>query len=230
MAGAATGRNLPAGALALAVLARTGASTRRVVPFDWTGQICAVLALAALTYGVIEGGEQGYGSTPILAAFAVAVAASAAFLATQAQGRHPMVPLELFRSRAVAILLAAVFIGMVGFYGTVFLQSLYFQQLRGEVTVGHRSALPAHDRPGRGAEPGRGPRRHALRPPGANRRRPAGHGHGPSRIVPGPSPRTLLIADLMIPVGVGGSFTVPPITALLLTASPPTGLAPPAGS
>ena len=37
-----------------------------------------------------------------------------------------MVPLELFRSRVVAILLAAGFIGMVGFYGTVFLQSLYF--------------------------------------------------------------------------------------------------------
>jgi MFS transporter, DHA2 family, methylenomycin A resistance protein len=86
-----------------------------VVPFDWTGRVCAVLALAALTYGVIEGGRQGYGSTPILAAFAVAVAASAAFLAAQGRGRRPLVPLELFRSRAVAILLAAGFIGMVGY-------------------------------------------------------------------------------------------------------------------
>ncbi len=87
--------NLPAGALALTVLTRVGTSARRVVPFDWTGQVCAVLALAALTYGVIEGGRQGYGSTPILTAFAVAIAAATVFLAAQARGRHPMVPLEL---------------------------------------------------------------------------------------------------------------------------------------
>ena len=99
--------NLPAGALALVVLTRVGASPRQAVPFDWTGQICAVLALAALTYAVIEGGKQGYGSAPILAAFMAAIAASAAFLAAQALGRHPIVPLEMFRSRTAAILLAA---------------------------------------------------------------------------------------------------------------------------
>ena len=42
-----------------------------------------------------------------------------------------MVPLALFRSRPVAITLAVAFITMAGFYGMVFLQSLYFQQQRG---------------------------------------------------------------------------------------------------
>jgi len=99
--------NLPTVALALTVLTRADASARRAVPLDWTGQTCAVLAVAALTYAVIEGGKQGYGSAPILAAFMAAIAASAAFLAAQALGRHPIVPLEMFRSRTAAILLAA---------------------------------------------------------------------------------------------------------------------------
>ncbi|HXS25281.1 MAG TPA: hypothetical protein VN719_13675 [Gemmatimonadales bacterium] len=41
-----------------------------------------------------------------------------------------MIPLDLFRSRQVVIALGAAFLGMVGFYGVVFVQSLYFQQLR----------------------------------------------------------------------------------------------------
>ena len=90
--------NLPTAALALTLLTRADASARRAVPLDWTGQTCAVLAVAALTYAVIEGGKQGYGSAPIRVAFVVAIAASAAFLAAQALGRHPMVPLEMFRS------------------------------------------------------------------------------------------------------------------------------------
>jgi DHA2 family methylenomycin A resistance protein-like MFS transporter len=42
-----------------------------------------------------------------------------------------MVPLGLFRSRPVAIPVAGGFAFTVGFYGLVFLLSLYFQQVRG---------------------------------------------------------------------------------------------------
>ena len=42
-----------------------------------------------------------------------------------------MIPLSLFCSRPIAVTLAVAFITMAGFYGTVFLQSLYFQQQRG---------------------------------------------------------------------------------------------------
>jgi MFS family permease len=59
------------------------------------------------------------------------VAAFAAFLAVQARSSHAMAPLALFRSRAVVVTLAVAFITMAGFYGMVFLQSLYFQQQRG---------------------------------------------------------------------------------------------------
>jgi DHA2 family methylenomycin A resistance protein-like MFS transporter len=72
--------NLPVGAVAFVVLARVQRSARRVVPFDWTGQIAAVLALAALTFAVIEGAGYGYDSPVIVAAVAAAVVAGILFL------------------------------------------------------------------------------------------------------------------------------------------------------
>jgi MFS transporter, DHA2 family, methylenomycin A resistance protein len=42
-----------------------------------------------------------------------------------------MVPLPLFQSRRIAVSLSIAGITMLGFYGTVFLQSLYFQEQRG---------------------------------------------------------------------------------------------------
>jgi DHA2 family methylenomycin A resistance protein-like MFS transporter len=70
--------NLPVGAGAFAVLARVQRSQRRVVPFDRAGQVSAIVALAAVTFAVIEGAGYGYGSPVILAAGAVV--AQAGFL------------------------------------------------------------------------------------------------------------------------------------------------------
>jgi MFS transporter, DHA2 family, methylenomycin A resistance protein len=43
--------NVPAGAVALVLLATTARSPHRPVPFDWIGQVTAVLAMGGLTYG-----------------------------------------------------------------------------------------------------------------------------------------------------------------------------------
>ena len=51
--------NVPAGAAALVLLARTAPSPRRPAPFDWAGQVTAVLAMGGLTYGAIEAGTAG---------------------------------------------------------------------------------------------------------------------------------------------------------------------------
>src|SRR5262249_52288605 len=123
--------NLPVGAVALYLLTRVSRSPRRPVPFDWIGQVTAVLGIAALTYGLIEGGAAGFGARRVLAALAVAVVTLAALLVDQARGTHPMVPLGLFRYRPVAVSVSVGFTFAVGFYGLVFLLSLYFQELRG---------------------------------------------------------------------------------------------------
>ncbi|GAA3807993.1 MFS transporter [Cellulomonas soli] len=213
--------NLPVGVVALLALSRVGDSPRRIVPFDTVGQVAAVVALAALTFAVIEGADLGYGSTPVLVAYALTVLAAMVFLRTQVRGAHPMVPLDLFRSRRVAVSLVAAFMGMVGFYGLVFVQGLYFQQARGldPLTTGllflPMTGLVALLNPLAA--------RVALR-------------FGP--VVPIVGGQLVLVAGLvglvlapattapwavavlMIPVGVGGSFTVPPLTTLLLDAVP----------
>jgi MFS transporter, DHA2 family, methylenomycin A resistance protein len=51
--------NVPAGLAALVLLARSPQSPGHSVPFDWAGQIAAVLAMGGLTYGAIETGAAG---------------------------------------------------------------------------------------------------------------------------------------------------------------------------
>jgi MFS transporter, DHA2 family, methylenomycin A resistance protein len=133
--------NVPGGLAALILLARTPLSPRRPAPFDWAGQVTAVLAMGGLTYGAIEAGAAGLIAPRVLAAFAVAVAALAVFLAVQVHGAHPMMPLELFRSRAVTIASTVGFGFIVGYYGLPFVMSLYLQQLRGLSALGAGAAF-----------------------------------------------------------------------------------------
>jgi MFS transporter, DHA2 family, methylenomycin A resistance protein len=123
--------NLPVGALGLLLLARAERSPRRPVPFDWAGQATAVLAMGGLTYGAIEAGAAGLAAPRVLLAFVVAAGSLAAFLVIQARGAHPMLPLDLFRSRTVSITVAVGFAFVVGYYGVPFVMSLYLQQVRG---------------------------------------------------------------------------------------------------
>ena len=209
--------NLPVGAAALMVLSRVAPSPRRPMPFDWLGQITAVLALATLTYGIIEGASIGYGSPEILTLFAVCTASAGAFVLAQARGRHPMVPLDLFRSRTVSTALAIALVTMAAFYGVVFLQSLYFQQQRGAtaletgllflpmtglVALLNPLAARLMARFGNVAMIAAGQLLMAL---GL-----AGLWLLPADATP------LLVALVMVPVGVGGSFTVPPIIPLVM--------------
>ena len=109
--------NVPVGAVALVLLAQTQRSPQRLVPFDGVGQITAVLAIGGLTYGAIEAGAAGIAAPRVVAAFVVAVVALAAFFGAQARGAHPMVPLDLFRSRTVTVAVVVGFAFVVGYSG-----------------------------------------------------------------------------------------------------------------
>jgi MFS transporter, DHA2 family, methylenomycin A resistance protein len=128
--------NLPAGVAALVLLGRTARSPHHGVPFDWAGQVAAVAGMGGLTYGAIETGAAWITAPQVLAAFAVAVVALGAFVVLQARGRHPMVPLDLFRSRTVSITVVVGFAFVAGYYGLPFVMSLYLQQWRGLSALG----------------------------------------------------------------------------------------------
>jgi DHA2 family methylenomycin A resistance protein-like MFS transporter len=108
-----------------------GINLRQPTPFDWAGQVLAVVALSALVYGLIHGGSAGFGEPSVVIPLAVAVVGIAAFLLVQARGRHPMMPLELFRSSGIRIALAVGFAFMAGMFGATFLISLFLQQQLG---------------------------------------------------------------------------------------------------
>ncbi|WP_328462653.1 MFS transporter [Streptomyces sp. NBC_00448] len=118
--------NLPVGLAALVLSARVARSPRRPAPLDLPGQTTAVVALAALTYAVIEGGRTG------AVAGAVAALALAGFLAIEARHPHPVVPLGLFRNGTAATSIATGAAVTFGFFGAVFVLSLFFQEVRGE--------------------------------------------------------------------------------------------------
>ncbi len=123
--------NLPVGSAILFFLARANPSSRREVPFDGWGQLTAVVAMGALTYGAIEMGSDGIGASSVLASFVIAFVALVAFVVLQQRGAHPMVPPSLFAPRNARIAMVVGFTFMVGYFGLPFVLSLYLQQQRG---------------------------------------------------------------------------------------------------
>ncbi|MGH3203254.1 MAG: MFS transporter [Streptosporangiaceae bacterium] len=127
--------NLPAGLVAVALLVRAPRSPLRAAPLDPAGQVTAVAALAALTFGVIDGGETGFGRPAVLGCLLLSAVAMTAFAVAETRAAHPMVPLGLFRSRAVSVCVAIGFAVNVAFYGVIFVLSLYFQRVLGQSAV-----------------------------------------------------------------------------------------------
>jgi MFS transporter, DHA2 family, methylenomycin A resistance protein len=213
--------NLPAGVIALLLLARTARSPHRAVPFDWPGQVAAVVAMGGLTYGAIEAGAAGFAAPRVLAAVAVAVIALICFLVVQARGAHPMVPLGLFRSRTVSVAVAVGFAFVVGYYGLPFLMSLFLQQVRGLTSLGTGLAFLPMMLIGLVLTPFSARLAERL---GARTLVTAGllgmtAGMLALAVVPAASP-VWLLAALMVPVGVAGPLVMPPVMALLLNAVP----------
>jgi DHA2 family methylenomycin A resistance protein-like MFS transporter len=123
--------NLPVCVLMLVLLRSVGRSPVTTSPFDWAGQVASIVGLTALVFGLIEGGAAGFTSPVVLASLVTAVAAIVLFLVIQARVSHPMMPLDLFRSRGMRISLGVGFAFMVSNFGTVFVLSLFLQQQLG---------------------------------------------------------------------------------------------------
>jgi EmrB/QacA subfamily drug resistance transporter len=126
--------NVPVGVITFAIAvfyvneSRAGSAARRL---DLPGLVTSALSLFALTYALIEGNVSGWTAPPILAAFAVAAVAAAAFLAIEARTAHPMVDLSMFRRREFSGGSATMMIWAFGILGIYFFTSLYLQQILG---------------------------------------------------------------------------------------------------
>jgi EmrB/QacA subfamily drug resistance transporter len=213
--------NVPAGALALALLARTKQSPQRAVPFDWTGQLTAVLAMGALTYGAITAGSDGLSASHVVVAFVVAVLSLFAFVVAQSRVSHPMVPLDLFRSRTFRIALGVGAAFMVGYFGLPFIFSLYLQSFHGLTSFQTGLAFLPMMLIGLALTPfsARIVERLGARLPITLGLLAMTAGLGVLALMPAETP-VWVLSGLMILVGLGGPLTMPPMTAVLLNHVP----------
>ena len=125
--------NVPIGILAFFVTqAVVGESTDTsgTVATDIPGTVLITGAIAAVTYGLIEAGERGWGNGLILGSFVLSAILLAAFIWVENRTEKPMVPLRFFRSRtftganidafAITFLMIGVF-----FFLTLYQQNIH---------------------------------------------------------------------------------------------------------
>ncbi|MFC7585827.1 MFS transporter [Nonomuraea antimicrobica] len=87
--------------------------------------------MGALTYGLIEGGSRGWTSPVVLGSFAAAVVIIAVFIAVEARGSTPMLPLRLFRQRLFTVSNAAMVVVGFALMGSTFFFSQFFVYVQG---------------------------------------------------------------------------------------------------
>lgn len=213
--------NLPVCAGMLAFLTVVATSPTRPAPFDWAGQVLAVIGLSTLVYGLIEGGHAGFGTLPVLAALTIALVALVGFVLVQARVRHPMMPLDLFQARGFRLALPVGFAFMVGNYGNVFVVSLFLQQAL-QLSPLHAglvflpSAFFAI-----AANLASGPitNRYGARFPVVAGLASMGIGLT-AMLVVAPLGSAVLIALCVIPIGAGGALAMPSVTGVVLEGVP----------
>lgn len=126
--------NVPLGAVlvvatAIALLPAAGAVGR--TRLDLPGALTITLGMGALTYALSQASSEGWGSASVISGLVAAAVLLAAFVAAEATGRRPLIPLDLFRLRIPQIG-NLVMLGMgVTMTGAFFFLSLYLQEAIG---------------------------------------------------------------------------------------------------
>jgi EmrB/QacA subfamily drug resistance transporter len=103
--------------------------------FDWTGALVGALAVGGLTFGPIYGQQRNWQHPLAFVALGGGAIAAAAFPWLMARTAHPLVPLELFRSRNFATTNLSTFV----VYGALYI-TLYYLILFLQGTLGYSAA------------------------------------------------------------------------------------------
>jgi len=125
--------NVPIGIAAIALtqlfVPESKAATAR--RFDPWGQLLIIVLLATLTYGVIQGPSDGWGSPLITGVFAVAAVTAVALVLVESRREQPLLDVRFFRSVPFsgASVIAVLAFGVLA--GFLFLNTLYLQEGRG---------------------------------------------------------------------------------------------------
>ncbi|MHB8681686.1 MAG: MFS transporter [Acidimicrobiales bacterium] len=121
--------------LATAVLPERAAARRETAPgalqLDWLGAVTIALCVGSFLLGLNRGPEWGWGSTGVLAAFAVSVVSGACFFAAERHAAEPVFPLRYLRRRNFVFPIAAQTFSNFAYIGAFFLAPLLLEEVFG---------------------------------------------------------------------------------------------------
>lgn len=125
--------NLPIGTAGLAAAAFLvpNSRAREARRLDWTGALLSVAAVASVLWAVIEGPDRGWTSPAVLLAFGTGALLLGTFMAWQRGSAAPMLPLRIFRHRALAVGDVLILTGAFALIGTLFVVVQYLQFVLG---------------------------------------------------------------------------------------------------
>jgi EmrB/QacA subfamily drug resistance transporter len=125
--------NVPIGIAAALLTARFVPESKalRARAFDPVGQALVLTGLATLTFAVIEGPHQGWGSGLILGLFVIAALALFAFVLYEPRRLDPLLDLRFFESVPFSCATVLALSAFSCFSGFLFLNALYLEQVRG---------------------------------------------------------------------------------------------------
>ncbi len=123
--------NVPVGALAITAsfLLIDESRDETHERLDIPGLASSGIGLFALTYGLIEANNYGWGSVRIVGAFVVAAVSLVVFLLLERHRRAPMLDLTLFRNRTYVGANLAMLLVALAMFGVFFFVSLYMQNV-----------------------------------------------------------------------------------------------------
>jgi EmrB/QacA subfamily drug resistance transporter len=125
--------NVPLGLFACLLTAVYVPESRAPHPrrIDPVGQLLVILGLASLTYAIIEGQSDGWGSVTIVGLFTLAVASFALLVPYELRRPEPLIDVRFFRSRPFSGAAVSAICAFGGYGAFLFLNTLYLQDARG---------------------------------------------------------------------------------------------------
>ncbi len=104
---------------------------QRPRPIDPIGQLLVTVALAALTYAIIDAPHAGWGSAQTIGLAALALASLAALVPYELRRPEPLIEPRFFRSPPFSGATLITISAFAGFAGFLLLNTLYLQNVRG---------------------------------------------------------------------------------------------------
>ncbi|HZB24454.1 MAG TPA: DHA2 family efflux MFS transporter permease subunit [Gaiellaceae bacterium] len=125
--------NIPVGiaAIAFTPVLLAESHDRRAKSFDVLGAVLVTSGLSTLVYAITEAPDYGWTSLPTIGLFAAVVTLLGAFVAVEHRVSDPLMPLSIFRVRAVAGANVAGFILGTALFGMFLMLTLYMQLVLG---------------------------------------------------------------------------------------------------